>query len=82
MKRLTWMMILTAFVGLGAKATIGHPARPVKAVVYVVRPGDTLWNIAASLGGDRRESIYTIEQANRLDSGGIWVGQHLILPAH
>jgi LysM repeat protein len=50
--------------------------------VYVVRPGDTLWSIAADhYGGDTREGVWEIERRNGLDvSGTITVGESLRLP--
>lgn len=48
---------------------------------YTVHPGDTLWSIAAKrYGGDPREGIWRIEQANGLASGSLAVGQALLLP--
>ncbi len=48
---------------------------------YTVEPGDTLWSIAVSrYGGDPREGIWRIEQANGLDGGSLSVGQSLLLP--
>ena len=48
---------------------------------YTVHPGDTLWSIAAKrYGGDPREGVWRIEQANRLAGGSLAVGQALLLP--
>ncbi len=46
--------------------------------VYVVRPYDTLWSIAA--GGDPREGIWKIERRNGIDDALIRPGQRLVLP--
>ena len=49
--------------------------------VVTVRPYQTLWTIAAThYGGDVRDAIWQIEQANHLKSADISVGQHLVLP--
>jgi LysM repeat protein len=50
---------------------------------YRVRPGDTLWGIAAEHGPegqDRRSVIATIERINDLDGGVLQAGQVLVLP--
>jgi hypothetical protein len=49
--------------------------------VVIVRPYQTLWTIAAGhYGGDVRDAIWRIEQANHLAGADIRVGQTLILP--
>ena len=49
--------------------------------VVTVRPYQTLWTIAAAhYGGDVRDAIWRIEQANHLKSADIAVGEKLILP--
>jgi len=48
---------------------------------YVVRPGDTLWSIAAThYGGDVRKSIWRIEQRNGLSEPLIVPGEVIVLP--
>lgn len=49
--------------------------------VVTVRPYQTLWSIAEShYGGDVRDAIWRIEQANHLPSADISVGERLVLP--
>ena len=49
--------------------------------VYVVRPADTLWSIAAShYGGDPRDAVYRLEQRNGLAGAVVRPGQRLVLP--
>jgi LysM repeat protein len=49
--------------------------------VYVVRPADTLWSIAArTYGGDPRAAIWRIEQRNGLADATLVPGQRLVLP--
>jgi nucleoid-associated protein YgaU len=48
---------------------------------YVVRPGDTLWEIAEGrYGGDPREAVWRIERRNGLGGAPIRPGQVLVLP--
>jgi nucleoid-associated protein YgaU len=48
---------------------------------YVVRPGDTLWAIAANrYSGDPRRAVWRIEQRNRLSTPLLVPGEILILP--
>ena len=49
--------------------------------VYVVRPTDTLWSIAASqYGGDPRAGVWKLEQRNRLAGTVLRPGERLVLP--
>ena len=49
--------------------------------VYVVRPTDTLWSIAAArYAGDTREAIWNIQRRNALDGTLLVPGQRLVLP--
>ena len=48
---------------------------------YRVKPYDTLWSIAQShYGGDVRNAIWQIQQANHLDGSEIAPGERLVLP--
>jgi hypothetical protein len=49
--------------------------------MYVVRPTDTLWTIAASnYAGDPREAIWRLRERNGLREALLRPGQRLILP--
>jgi len=60
-----------------ARSSSAHGNR----VVVTVRPYQTLWSIAQQhYGGDVRDAIWRIEQANHLSGADISVGQRLTLP--
>ena len=49
--------------------------------VYIVRPTDTLWSIAAShYAGDPRAAVWKLEQRNGLRSTILRPGERLVLP--
>ena len=51
-------------------------------VRYTVKPGDTLWSIAADrYAGDPREAIYRIVRRNHLPGSVIVPGERLVLPS-
>ena len=61
-------------------ARASHGAGPM--VRYTVKPGDTLWTIAAShYAGDPRDAIYRIAKRNHLGGSVIVPGQRLVLPS-
>jgi hypothetical protein len=60
-----------------ARSSQAHGAKHV----VTVRPYDTLWSIAEShYGGDVRDAIWRIEQANHLPGADVRAGQRLVLP--
>jgi nucleoid-associated protein YgaU len=60
-----------------ARTSQAHGTRQV----VTVRAYQTLWTIAEShYGGDVRDAIWRIEQANHLSGADIRVGQTLVLP--
>lgn len=62
---------------VAARSSQAHGARQV----VTVKPYDTLWSIAQRhYGGDVRDAIWRIEQANHLPGGDVSVGEKLVLP--
>jgi nucleoid-associated protein YgaU len=48
---------------------------------YRVRPGDTLWSIAARrYGGDPRQAVWRLQHENGLSGAVLTPGQVLVLP--
>ena len=75
-------VFVLAAIGLLVWSFLARPAgsRGLKHT-YRVQPYDTLWSIASShYGGDVRNAIWQIQQANHLQGGGITVGERLTLP--
>jgi LysM repeat protein len=69
--------LLVLAVAYGARRSDGAGSRDV----YVVEAGDTLWTIASShYGGDPREGVYRLEDANHLVGSIVQPGQKLVLP--
>jgi LysM domain len=68
--------------GLGGAAEVPHPGSAAGAggAVYVVRPGDTLWSIAASVdhGGDPRALAEAI--ARETGSSVVVPGERIAIP--
>lgn len=75
------VIILTALIGI-VVAGIARPSQSAQhARHYVVRPGDSLWSIAASrYGGDTREAVWRLQQRNPQVAGGLQAGDMLTLP--
>ena len=63
--------------GVVARASSGAG----RARIYVVKPHDTLWSIAAqTYGGDPRAGIWKLEHANHLTGATIVPGERLRVP--
>jgi LysM repeat protein len=70
-----WAGVRVAHAGTDASVYTGHQ--------YVVRSGDTLWDIAAreyGAGADLRHAVFAIGEANHLDQSSVQPGEHLTLP--
>ncbi len=75
---------LAATLGIGFVAATGSLAddKPEPTRVVTVQPGQTLWDIAASVSGsgDVRSTMAHLEAINHLDSTTLQAGQHLRVP--
>ena len=70
------LISLVAWVGFVHPSEATSPAR-----VYVVEPGDTLWEVAARhYAGDPREAVWRVQEANDLEGVVLHPGQRLTLP--
>lgn len=80
---LTARILLLAILILGLWALFARDSGAAGAEGhYRVKPGDTLWSIAATVyGGDPREGVWKITRGNHLEGSTISVGQLLVLPS-
>jgi LysM repeat protein len=73
------VLVLVVAVAWAVVARASTAAGPESA--YTVRPGDTLWSIAAThYSGDPRSGVWKIAQRNGLRGGTIRAGRQLVLP--
>lgn len=72
-------------IGGGPLTTTGAAAGPgmipAGATEYVVRPGDTLWSIAAALEPGRDQRPLVDQLARQLDGPTLYPGETIALPA-
>lgn len=89
LRGLVRLMALALVIGLAiwAGATVANASDDpafFEEHSYTVRPGDTLWEVAAShygdTGTDLREVVWKIERRNGLDGAALSPGQALVLP--
>ena len=80
---LTALLLATGILIPGIRAVSALQEGPPPTVPYVVRPGDTLWEIAGTLDAERdiRAVIDDLMELNDLRSPSLWPGQQLRLPA-
>ena len=76
--------LIQAGIGGGPLTTTGAAAGsgviPAGATEYVVRPGDTLWSIAARLAPGRDERPLVDELAQQTHGASLYPGQVIVLP--
>lgn len=75
-------LLLIVLAAAIAVATYARPSGGAgHAEVYVVKPADTLWSIAAAhYAGDPRDGIWKLEHRNRLAGPTLVPGERLVLP--
>jgi nucleoid-associated protein YgaU len=76
------VLALTLLLGLAWNSLAMAQAEPPLVYKVVVKPGETLWSIAADYcqGEDPRPLIYAIRKTNQLDSADIFPGQVIVIP--
>ena len=75
------LLILVCLIALAVGYVANGSSGAGPKSVYTVRPGDTLWTIAAhSYPGDPREGVWEIQHRNHLGSATISPGEKLVLP--
>jgi nucleoid-associated protein YgaU len=79
---LRWYLLPLALAAM-LSLTVPRPSSGAAGEVrYVVRPGDTLWELAAKrFGGDPREGVWRIRERNELSGAPLQPGLVLYLPA-
>lgn len=79
-----FLLVATALFGIPTLAgTAGASGGEPTAAEYVVRSGDTLWDLAVRLrpSSDPRRVVYDIAQLNDIGDAALVPGQVLALPA-
>ena len=74
-------IVALAFVGGRATADGSAPGEIRPAAVYVVRPGDTLWDIATTLAPDRDPRAVVAALERSAGGSSLQPGQRIVLPA-
>jgi LysM repeat protein len=74
--------LLTFLVTVLAWSVLAHGSEGAgTGEAYRVRPGDTLWSIAAAhYSGDPRQAVWQLQRENHLAGGTLTPGQVLRLP--
>jgi nucleoid-associated protein YgaU len=76
------LLVLVALAGALLLAAARPSSGSAAEERYVVRAGDTLWELATErYGGDPREGVWQIRERNGLRGGELSVGTVLYLPA-
>ena len=78
---LVGVILVLAFVGGRASADGTTDAEIRPAAVYVVRPGDTLWDLAVALAPDRDPRVVVAALERSAGGSTLRPGQRIVLPA-
>jgi Tfp pilus assembly protein FimV len=78
---LVGVILVMAFVGGRASADGTSDAEIRPAAVYVVRPGDTLWDLAVALAPDRDPRVVVAALERSAGGASLRPGQRIVLPA-
>lgn len=76
--------IVITFLLLGMKvAQASDSSSNQTTTTVVVKPGQSLWDVASATGSDRdiRETIWMIQQLNGMKTSEVLAGQELVVPA-
>lgn len=75
------VVLVMAFVG-GRASADGSPGGEIRpAAVYVVRPGDTLWDLAVALAPDRDPRLVVDALERSAGGAALRPGQRIVVPA-
>ncbi len=77
------LLLVTTLVSVNVLSN-GDRGKYAEYTEVYVKPGDTLWDIAAEYYGDEidlRRGVYAIAECTGIDGGSIYVGQKLLVPS-
>ena len=88
--RFTVFMAITAivvfsFIGFITGETTSESLTKITYSEVLVKPGDTLWNLAETFGPenqDLRKVVYEICEYNHITADGIYPGQTILIPTY
>ena len=75
------VILVMAFVGGRASADGSSDVEVRPAAVHIVRPGDTLWDLAIALAPDRDPRVVVAALERAAGGSTLRVGQRIVLPA-
>ena len=74
-------ILVLAFIGGRVSADGSSPGEVRPAAVYVVRPGDTLWDLAVAIAPDRDPRVVVAALERSAGGAAVHPGQRIVLPA-